>query len=145
MKCLTVFGGADDPQLAEFLQVMQPRSKSAIWANDATVQPPQKRPLPQGPTKPGSKRAKQAKAGDQSSQSESDNDAAEDDDSLQDDQSHDSLLAEADAGAQGLMHVCSNTLESRVSGPVKQHLSDSYAEVSDRSGTSATCLVPPVC
>ena len=24
----------DDPQLEEFLKVMQPRSKSAIWAND---------------------------------------------------------------------------------------------------------------
>lgn len=28
---------ADDPQLEEFLKVMQPRSKSAIWANDDSI------------------------------------------------------------------------------------------------------------
>ncbi|CAA2934590.1 multiple RNA-binding domain-containing 1 isoform X1 [Olea europaea subsp. europaea] len=31
--------GNDDPQFQEFLQVMQPRSKSKLWANDALIAP----------------------------------------------------------------------------------------------------------
>ncbi|KAF5944668.1 hypothetical protein HYC85_018745 [Camellia sinensis] len=38
-KISTMDSGSDDPQLQEFLQVMQPRVKSKLWANDILTAP----------------------------------------------------------------------------------------------------------
>ena len=44
-----------DPKLAEFLQVMQPRHKSAIWANSDALPPPTAQTLPGPPALPSKK------------------------------------------------------------------------------------------
>lgn len=47
---------AEDPELEEFLKVMQPRSKSAVWAND-TIERQSKAPVRKSKSQPAEKHA----------------------------------------------------------------------------------------
>lgn len=52
------FISEDDPKLREFLEVMQPRSKGALWSNDASfIQPSAVAPAAAVSEKGGRKRA----------------------------------------------------------------------------------------